>query len=120
MRGYHVGGRSLIGGRQSYRWSDFDFEANDKDHIAVDWPIRYMDVKPWYEHVEKFVDISGTKLGLPQLPDSILLKAMQLNCVEEHIKGKIAEAYSDRILTIGRVAHITDGTKQVIARDSCQ
>ncbi|HLR25464.1 MAG TPA: GMC family oxidoreductase [Fodinibius sp.] len=120
MRGYHVGGRSLMWGRQSYRWSDFDFEANAKDGVAVDWPIRYKDVKPWYERVEKFVGISGTKLGLPQLPDSIFLKAMELNCVEEHLKGKIAEAYSDRILTIGRVAHITEGTKEGMGRVTCQ
>src|SRR5699024_6317166 len=120
MRGYHVGGRSLMWGRQSYRWSDFDFEANAKDGVAVDWPIRYKDVKPWYERVEKFVGISGTKLGLPQLPDSIFLKAMELNCVEEHLKGKIAEAYSDRILTIGRVAHITEGTKEGLGRVTCQ
>src|SRR5699024_6653765 len=120
MRGYHVGGRSLIGGRQSYRWSDFDFEANDKDHIAVDWPIRYKDVKPWYEHVEKFVGISGAKLSLPQLPDSIFLKPMELNCVEEHLKKDIADNYSDRVLTIGRVAHITEGTKEGMGRVSCQ
>ena len=69
MRGYHVGGRSLLWGRQSYRWSDLDFEANAKDGFGVDWPIRYADIAPWYDHVERFAGISGTRDGLPQLPD---------------------------------------------------
>ena len=73
IRGYHVGGRSLLWGRQSYRWSDLDFEANAKEGIAIDWPIRYKDIEPWYNYVESFVGISGRSEGLPQLPDSCLL-----------------------------------------------
>jgi choline dehydrogenase-like flavoprotein len=78
IRGYHVGGRSLTWGRQSYRWSDLDFTANKKDGHGVDWPIRYKYIKPWYEHVERFIGVSGEKLGLPQLPDSIFEPPMEL------------------------------------------
>jgi len=107
IRGYHVGGRSLLWGRQSYRWSDLDFEGNMKDGIAVDWPIRYADVKPWYEHVEKYIGVSGEALGLPQLPDSVFQPAMDLNCIEKHVRARIEKNYNDRVLTVGRVAHIT-------------
>jgi len=107
IRGYHVGGRSLLWGRQSYRWSDIDFTANAREGIAVDWPIRYADIAPWYDYVESFVGISGEALGLKQLPDSKFQPAMELNCIEQHTKEKIAKAYNDRILTVGRVAHIT-------------
>src|SRR6056297_749373 len=103
IRGTQVGGRSIIWGKQTYRWSDLDFEANAKDGIGVDWPIRYKDIEPWYEYVEKHVGISGEALNLPQLPDSVFLKPMELNCVEEHLKKGIAENYDDRLLTIGRV-----------------
>ena len=119
-RGYHVGGRSLTWGRQSYRWSDFDFEANAKDGVAVDWPIRYKDLAPWYSYVEKHVGISGEALGLPQLPDSEFLKPMELHCVEDHLKNSLSEKYDDRLLTIGRVAHITEGTKPGAGRIGCQ
>jgi len=107
IRGYHVGGRSLLWGRQSYRWSDIDFTANGKEGVAVDWPIRYADVQKWYDYVEDFVGISGQAEGLPQLPDSKFQPPMDLNCIEKHVKGKIAKAYNDRMMTIGRVAHIT-------------
>lgn len=120
IRGTQVGGRSLIWGKQTYRWSDFDFEANAKEGIGVDWPIRYKDIEPWYEYVEKHVGISGEALGLPQLPDSVFLKPMELNCVEEHLKKGISKNYDDRVLTIGRVAHITEGTKPGAGRGSCQ
>ena len=120
IRGTQVGGRSLIWGKQTYRWSDLDFEANVKDGIGVDWPIRYKDLKPWYEYVEKHVGISGEALGLPQLPDSVFLKPMGLNCVEEHLKKGIAKNYKDRVLTIGRVAHITEGSKPGAGRGTCQ
>ena len=119
-RGYHVGGRSLTWGRQSYRWSNFDFEANAKDGVAVDWPIRYKDLAPWYSYVEKHVGISGEALGLPQLPDSEFLKPMELHCVEDHLKNSLSEKYDDRLLTIGRVAHITEGTKPGAGRIGCQ
>ena len=86
MRGYHLGGRSLQWGRQSYRWSDIDFTANQKDGIAVDWPVRYKDIAPWYSKVEDFIGVSGEALNLPQLPDSDFLPPMEMNCVEEHFK----------------------------------
>ncbi|MEM9917281.1 MAG: GMC family oxidoreductase [Bacteroidota bacterium] len=107
MRGYHVGGRSLLWGRQSYRWSAMDFEANAKDGAAIDWPIRYKDIAPWYDYVETFAGISGQKEGLPQLPDSKFLPPMNLNCVEEHLRDSIAKNFDDRILTIGRNANLT-------------
>ena len=120
MRGYHVGGRSLMWGRQSYRLSDIDFEANAKEGIAVDWPIRYADLKPWYDYVEEYIGVSGENLGLPQLPDGKFLRPMELNCVEDHLKQNIAQNYNDRVLTIGRTAHITEGTKPGQGRSSCQ
>ncbi|SFZ90923.1 Choline dehydrogenase [Flaviramulus basaltis] len=121
IRGYHVGGRSLMWGRQSYRLSDIDFEANKKEGIAVDWPVRYKDIEPWYDKVEEFIGVSGENLGLKQLPDQKLLKPMNLNCVEEHLKGKIAENFDDgRVLTIGRTAHITEGSKPGLGRSTCQ
>jgi choline dehydrogenase-like flavoprotein len=83
IRGRQVGGRSIMWGRQTYRWSDLDFEANAKDGIATDWPVRYRDIAPWYDYVEDFAGISGQALGLPQLPDSHFLPAMQLNCAEQ-------------------------------------
>jgi choline dehydrogenase-like flavoprotein len=117
IRGYHVGGRSLMWGRQSYRWSDLDYEANAKDGIAVDWPIRYKDIERWYDYVESFAGISGQAEGLHQLPDGKFLPPMDLNCVEQHLKERIAENYSDRILTIGRVANLT---REHQGRGSCQ
>lgn len=119
IRGYHVGGRSITWGRQSYRWSDIDFEANKKDGIGVDWPVRYKDIAPWYDKVETYIGVSGRNLGLKQLPDGKFLPPMDLNCVEEHLKDKISENYNDRILTIGRVAHIT-GNKSFEGRGTCQ
>src|SRR5215471_21812315 len=107
-RGYQVGGRSLMWGRHSYRWSDFDFEANAKDGIAVDWPIRYKDIAPWYDHVEEFAGIAGALEGLPQLPDGKFLPPMDLNCVEKDVAAKIKEHYVDqRRLIIGRTANLT-------------
>ncbi|KAA1244020.1 GMC oxidoreductase [Aquimarina sp. RZ0] len=119
IRGYHVGGRSLTWGRQSYRLSDIDFEANKKEGIAVDWPVRYKDIAPWYDKVEEFIGVSGEKLGLEQLPDGQFLPPMELNCVEDHLKKNIAKNYKDRLLTIGRTAHIT-GTKTFESRMNCQ
>lgn len=106
MRGYHVGGRSVMWGRHSYRWSDLDFEANRKDGIAVDWPVRYKDIAPWYDKVESYIGVSGENLGLPQLPDGVFEPPMELNCVEEHLKNKVAENFDGRVITAGRVAHI--------------
>jgi len=120
MRGYHVGGRSLMWGRQSYRLTDFDFTANLQDGIAVDWPIRYKDLAPWYNYVEEFIGVSGENVGLPQFPDGNYLKAMEMNCVEDVLKTSMSENYEDRILTMGRTAHITEGTKPGLGRSNCQ
>jgi choline dehydrogenase-like flavoprotein len=119
IRGYHVGGRSITWGRQSYRLSPMDFEANAKDGIAVDWPVRYDDIAPWYDKVESFIGVSGRKEGLAQLPDGNFLPPMDFNCAEEHLRKKIAEKYTDRILTIGRTAHLTDATGKK-GRTKCQ
>ncbi|WP_431122765.1 GMC oxidoreductase [Flagellimonas flava] len=107
IRGYHVGGRSLTWGRHSYRLGDLDFEANAKEGIGVDWPIRYKDIEPWYDYVEKYIGVSGSNLGLKQLPDQQLMPPMELNCVEKHLQQSLAEHYGNRVLTTGRVAHVT-------------
>lgn len=120
IRGTQVGGRSLIWGRQTYRWSDDDFEANLREGIGVDWPVRYKDIAPWYSYVEKYIGVSGEALNLPHLPDSEFLPPMELNCVEKELQASIAKNYSDRILTIGRVAHITQGAKSKAGRTQCQ
>lgn len=118
FRGYHVGGRSLMWGRQSYRWSDFDFEANAKDGIAVDWPVRYNEIAPWYDHVEKFAGISGSKEGLPQLPDGHFMPPMDMTCVEKDVAARIKEYYKGaRSMIIGRVANITEPLE---GRTNCQ
>lgn len=117
MRGYHVGGRSIMWGRQSYRLSDLDFEANAKDGIAVDWPIRYADVAPWYDYVESFAGVNGQKENLPQLPDGQFLPPMELNCVEQHLRDNINENFPKRRLTIGRSANLT---KAIHGRGKCQ
>jgi len=108
FRGYQVGGRSLLWGRQSYRWANLDFEANAKEGIAVDWPIRYDDVAPWYSYVEKFAGISGSKDNLAILPDGEFQPPMPMNCVEKDAAARIKEHYKDaRTWTIGRPANIT-------------
>ena len=107
IRGYHVGGRSIMWGRQSYRLSELDFESNAKEGIAVDWPIRYKDIAPWYDYVESYIGVSGQAEGLSQLPDGKFLPPMELNCLEKHVKGKIAEHFDGRLMTIGRTANIT-------------
>jgi choline dehydrogenase-like flavoprotein len=117
IRGYQVGGRSLTWGRQCYRLSDLDFEANAKDGIAVDWPIRYKDIAPWYEYVETFVGISGQIEGLPHLPDGQFLPPMEMNCIEDHFSRQIRSHYTDRIVTIARVANLSQGWK---GRGPCQ
>lgn len=118
FRGYQVGGRSLMWGRQSYRFSDLDFEANAREGIAVDWPIRYADIAPWYDHVERFAGISGSIEGLPQLPDGQFQPPMELNCVEKHVAARIRTAFNDqRRLIIGRTANITEPLQ---SRVNCQ
>ena len=117
MRGYHVGGRSLLWGRQSYRFSDLDFEANAKEGVAVDWPIRYADIAPWYDYVERFAGISGQKENLPQLPDGQFLPPMEMNCLEQDVRRRIASRFGGRVMTIGRAANLT---QPHLGRGTCQ
>ncbi len=107
IRGYQVGGKSLIWARQTQRWSSFDFEGPGRDGFAVDWPIRYKDIAPWYSHVERFAGISGGKDGLETLPDSESMPPFEMNCVEKEIAGKVGAAYKDRNVINGRCAHLT-------------
>jgi choline dehydrogenase-like flavoprotein len=108
IRGRQVGGRSIMWGRQSYRWSDLDFTANLRDGVGVDWPIRYADLAPWYDYVEEFAGISGEPLGLPQLPDGKFLPPMEMTCAEVTVKEALAKNFGgERVLTIGRVAVLT-------------
>lgn len=107
-RGFHVGGKSLMWGRQSYRMSDLNFEDNMKDGHGVDWPIRYRDLESWYDYVEKFVGISGSVENWPSLPDGKFLPPMEMNCVEKDVKKRIeAKWKNERIMTMGRVANLT-------------
>jgi choline dehydrogenase-like flavoprotein len=109
FRARQVGGKSIIWGRQVYRWSDLDFEANLRDGVAVDWPIRYADLAPWYDHVERFIGVSGRAEGLAHLPDGPFLPPMELNCVEQHVRQRMQATFGRaRVLTIGRVAVLTE------------
>jgi len=118
FRGYHVGGRSLMWGRQSYRWSDFDFEANAREGIAVDWPIRYADIAPWYDYVERHAGIAGSREGMAQLPDGQFQPAMPLNCGESLIAGRLAKRFGGRRRIIpGRTANLT---RPLPGRNQCQ
>ena len=122
IRGYQLGGRSLIWGRICWRWSDLDFEANLKDGHGVDWPIRYADLAPWYSHIEKFVGVAGQKLGLAHLPDGEFLPPWEMTCAEEFVKKGIESKYPDRVMTIARVANLTravNGRGPCMARDQC-
>ncbi len=108
IRGYQLGGRSLTWGRQCYRWSDLDFEANARDGFGVDWPIRYADIAPWYDYVESFVGISGQAEGIPHLPDGKFLPPMEMFCVERHMREQIERNFPGRTMTIGRAAVLTE------------
>jgi glucoside 3-dehydrogenase (cytochrome c) catalytic subunit len=127
IRGHHVGGRSIMWGRHCYRWSDIDFEANMKEGIAIDWPIRYKDIEPWYDYVETFVGVAGQKEGLKQVPDGKFLPAFPLNCAEQHMRESVAKVYPERVITPGRVANLSEynadihkGTRgQCQTRDRC-
>lgn len=105
MRGYHVGGRSIMWGRHSYRWNEMDFEANAKDGIGVDWPLRYKEIAPWYDHVEAFIGVSGQAEGLSVLPDGKFVSPIELNCVEKELQKSMKEKFG-RPLTVGRVANL--------------
>ncbi|WP_158826163.1 GMC oxidoreductase [Mucilaginibacter lacusdianchii] len=123
FRSYQVGGRSLLWGRQSYRWHDTDFEANAKDGIAVDWPIRYKDIAPWYSYVEKFAGISGNRDGVPILPDGEFMPPMEMNVVEKDVAARIKAHYkNERHMIIGRTANITvphEGRTNCQYRNKC-
>ena len=108
IRGYQVGGKSLLWARQTQRWSKYDFEGPARDKFAVEWPIGYDDIAPWYSHVEKFAGITGNKDGLDSLPDGEFLRPHDLNCVEKYFKEQVGKQYNDRHIIIGRAAHITD------------
>jgi len=117
IRGYQVGGKSLTWGRQCYRLSDLDFNANLVDGVGVDWPVRYKDIAPWYSYVENYVGISGKNEGLSHFPDGNFLPPMEMNCIEDYFSNKIRSKYADRIVTIGRVANLTRGWQ---GRGPCQ
>ena len=118
FRGYHVGGRSLMWGRQSYRWSDHSFEANAKDGIAIDWPVRYAEIAPWYDYVEKFIGVSGSKENVPVLPDGQFMPAMEMNIVEKTLQPRLKDYYKgQRHMFIGRTANITE---PLPGRTNCQ
>ena len=128
IRGYQVGGKSLMWAKATQRWSDFDFEGPARDGFAVDWPIRYKDIAPWYSHVEKFVGIAGNRDGLKQLPDGEFLPAFPLNAVEDYFKKQMSEKYEHRHVISERVAHLSEpkpihleqGRGQCLSRDLCQ
>jgi choline dehydrogenase-like flavoprotein len=117
VRANVVGGRSLLWARACYRWSDLDFEANEKDGYGVDWPIRYKDLEPWYAYVEKFIGVSGQSETLNHFPDMVLQPPMEMNCVEKDFKSKALEKFPDRLVTIGRTANLTEPVK---GRGVCQ
>lgn len=121
IRGYHVGGRSLMWGRQSYRWNERDFTANLEDGHGIDWPIRYKDLAPWYKYVESFIGVSGSREGLDVLPDGDFQPPMDMNCVEKDFKGLVKKKFN-RAITIGRTAHLTAPTaiQTELGRSSCQ
>jgi len=122
IRGDVVGGRSLLWARLCYRWSDLDFEANVKDGHGVDWPIRYKDIAPWYDHVETFIGVSGQAEGIPHLPDGKFLPPFEMNCVEKDFKSRTEGKFSDRRVIMGRSANLTKPVKgrgQCQARDLC-
>ena len=108
IRGYQVGGKSIMWARQVQRWSNFDFEGPARDGFAVDWPIRYNDLDPWYTYVEKFVGVSGNKDGLDILPDGDFLKPFGNNCVEDFFSDQVKKHYRDRHVIYGRCAHLTE------------
>lgn len=119
FRSYQLGGRSLTWGRQSYRWSDYDFGANKRDGHGTDWPVRYADLAPWYDKVEDFIGVSGAAEGLKQLPDGHFQPPMALNAVEQHTRTVIRDRWPERCLTIGRTANLTQG-KPEEGRAPCQ
>ncbi len=120
IRGRQVGGRSIMWGRQVYRWSDLDFTANARDGFGTDWPLRYADIAPWYDYVERYIGISGDRENLPQLPDGQFLPGMPMNVAEQFVRDGMARRYGrDRVLTIGRVAVLTENHRGRAACGYC-
>ena len=128
IRGYQVGGKSLLWARQTQRWSKYDFEGPARDGFAVPWPISYDDIAPWYSHVEYFAGISGNKDGLDSLPDGDFLPAFELNCVEKHFQKELKRMYQDRHVIVARCAHLSEpreihyqqGRGRCLSRNLCQ
>lgn len=122
IRGHHLGGRSLLWHRQSYRWSDMDFSSNARDGYGTDWPVRYKDMEPWYDYVEEFVGVSGSMEGMDQLPDGKFLPVIGFNCAEEEFAKRIEAVFDDRRLIPGRCAHLTEPTEvhMKLGRGTCQ
>ena len=114
LRGYQVGGKSIMWARQVQRWSQYDFEGPARDGFAVDWPIRYNDLEPWYTYVEQFVGVSGNKDGLDTLPDGDFLKPWESNVVEEYFSAEMKKHYDDRHVIYGRCAHLTESKPQFV------
>jgi choline dehydrogenase-like flavoprotein len=122
FRGYHVGGRSLLWARHCFRWSDLDFEANLREGVGIDWPIRYKDIEPWYDRVESYIGVSGENAGLPQLPDGKLLPPFEMNCIEQHVRKRMRERFQDRQLIASRVAVLSqphNGRGKCMSRNLC-
>src|SRR5690606_34397650 len=128
IRGFQIGGKSLLWARQTQRWSDFEFNAPKKYDYAIDWPIRYADLAPWYSHVEKFVGISGNRDGIENMPDSEVVGAFEMNQVEKAIADSIDQNFTDRKAIIGRSANLAvikdeqkkQGRGQCMARSLCE
>lgn len=122
LRGYHTGGRSIMWSRQSYRMGPQDFTANKDENIAIDWPIRYEDIAPWYDYVERFAGIAGNRDGLTQLPDGEYQPAFELTCAEKEFKTRVESAFPGRHVIQARVAHITKVTdeQRALGRSNCQ
>ncbi|MEM7575373.1 MAG: GMC family oxidoreductase [Bacteroidota bacterium] len=122
IRGHHVGGRSIMWGRHCYRWGDPDFEANARDGVAIDWPVRYAEIESWYDYVETFVGISGQAEGLKQVPDGKFLKPFQLNCAEQVLREKVGARWPERVVTAPRIANLSEYDPEVHlgTRGQCQ
>jgi choline dehydrogenase-like flavoprotein len=122
LRGYHTGGRSIMWSRQAYRLGPQDFEANQREGVGVDWPVRYDDIAPWYDHVERFAGIAGSSEGLAQLPDGVFQPAFALTCAEEAFKARVESAFPGRNVIPARVAHITAATEEQrsLGRSNCR
>ncbi len=122
FRGDHVGGKSIMWGRHVYRWSELDFEANLMDGHGVDWPVRYKDIAPWYDYVERFIGVSGQKEGFPQIPDGQFLPPFEMTCLEKHVRASIEKNWLDRSMTIGRITNLTqnhNGRNRCLSRNLC-